>query len=258
MSSAPCRKRCTLHSSFCCNDSLRWILCLASQPRTTETRGVENRDIRCVKLILKEHLCCWIAIMNITFLAGDDLFMKLVTAVVELVCLPVPQKHFAAAHLHKQCNMYYYWFDAYAKSHTTLASSSASGRSQQSLWHCFLLEISQVCDLLLESWKINDVWVWSMGRAWACSLTLHSLPELRVHLGGDRGHFIIGAQNCTGVTYVNRDYSFLHMLIVWVPWVCKQGPMKRCLHGIVKECVCVREAGAHVTCRVTNADTTAV
>lgn len=110
MSSAPCRKRCTLHSSFCCNDSLRWVLCLASQPRTTETKERdENRDIRCVrwdKQILKEYFCSWFAILDITFLTGDDLFMKLVTAVIELVCLPVSQKHFTAAHLHTKCNMY--------------------------------------------------------------------------------------------------------------------------------------------------------
>lgn len=42
--------------------------------------------------------CCFV-ILDITFLTGDDLFMKLVAAVVELVCLPVSQKHFTAANL---------------------------------------------------------------------------------------------------------------------------------------------------------------
>lgn len=31
-----------------------------------------------------------------------------------------------------------------------------------------------------------------------CMLTLHSLPGLRVHLGGERGHSIPGAQNQGG------------------------------------------------------------
>lgn len=42
----------------------------------------------------------WFVILHVTLLTGDDLFMKLVAAVVELVCLPVSQEHFIAAHLH--------------------------------------------------------------------------------------------------------------------------------------------------------------
>ncbi len=74
--------------------------------------------------------------MHVTFLTGDDLFLKLVAAVVELVCLPVSQKHFTAAHLHTQRQ-------------------------------------SQECDLLVERWESRDVammydnkWVWSVGRGW--------------------------------------------------------------------------------------------
>lgn len=39
-------------------------------------------------------------LLHVTLLTGDDLFMKLVAAVVQLVRLPVPQEHFTAAHLH--------------------------------------------------------------------------------------------------------------------------------------------------------------
>lgn len=76
----------------------------------------------------------------VTFLTGDDLFMKLVAAVVELVCLPVSQKHFTAAHLHTQRQ-------------------------------------SQKCDLLVERWESSHVavmydnrWVWSVvrGIGFAC------------------------------------------------------------------------------------------
>ena len=95
MSSAPCRKRCTLHSSFCCDDSLRWTRCRASQPRTTEEEEEEDGEVR-EGTIDREH--CWF-VVDVTFLTGDDLFMELVAAVVELVGLPVSQKHFAAAHL---------------------------------------------------------------------------------------------------------------------------------------------------------------
>ena len=70
-------------------------------------RGEEDRDVRGVsKRKTAEHSsnnkCYWSVILDITFLTGDDLFMKLVAAVVQLVGLPVPQKHFAAAHLHTQ------------------------------------------------------------------------------------------------------------------------------------------------------------
>lgn len=41
-----------------------------------------------------------VSVCQFTFLTGDDLFMELVAPVSQLVCLPVPQKHFAAAHLH--------------------------------------------------------------------------------------------------------------------------------------------------------------
>lgn len=74
---------------------------------------------------------CWFVILHVTLLTGDDLFMKLVAAVVELVCLPVSQKHFTAAHLQRQ--------------------------SQE----CYLLVERRECSDLI---VMNDNrWVWSVG-----------------------------------------------------------------------------------------------
>lgn len=42
---------------------------------------------------------CELVCVAVTLLTGDDLFMNLVAAIVELVRLPVPQEHFAAANL---------------------------------------------------------------------------------------------------------------------------------------------------------------
>lgn len=56
-----------------------------------QQRQINLKNAKCVAGPLFVH---------ITLLTGDDLFMKLVAAVVELICLPVSQKHFTAAHLH--------------------------------------------------------------------------------------------------------------------------------------------------------------
>lgn len=112
--------------------------------------------------------------------------------------------------------------------------------------------------MLVERWESSDVammydnrWVWSLHVD-----TMHSLPGFRGRLG-ERQRSL-----CTRCTeYFHRHYSFQHMLLVEVVCVCqclKQSCMKRCLPGIVEECACVCEAGAHVTCRVTHSDTTAV
>lgn len=47
-------------------------------------------------------MACWFIVLDITFLAGDDLFMKLVAAVVELFRLPIPQEDLADPHLTTQ------------------------------------------------------------------------------------------------------------------------------------------------------------
>lgn len=52
-----------------------------------------------------DHDLFFLAVLN-TFLTGDNLFLKLVAAVNELVGLPVSQKHFTTAHLNRKHTQY--------------------------------------------------------------------------------------------------------------------------------------------------------
>lgn len=171
-------------------------------------RQEEEMKIQMLEAELKQqqkHLGCWFFYFDITFLTCDDLFMKLVTAIVELVGLPVSQKHFTAAHLRTQKGL---WSNINLKAWScTTMTSTISGSSQQNLWGCLLLEISQACDCYLRDGRIelyNNRWVWCV---WVCMLTLHSLPELRVHLEGYRDHSRPGAQNSGGALCQDTIHS---------------------------------------------------
>lgn len=88
-----------------CDEGAVWP---ASHAPLTHDEVIEKRESRHVRVVSavksgkpwRNTMGYWFVIMDITLLTGDDLFMKLVAAVVELVSLPVSQKNFTAAHLH--------------------------------------------------------------------------------------------------------------------------------------------------------------
>lgn len=68
--------------------------------------------------------------------------------------------------------------------------------------------------MLAERWESSDVammydnrWVWSVSRVRGFHVDMHSLPRLRGHLGGDRGHSRPGAQSCMGDILPQTDTS---------------------------------------------------
>lgn len=83
-----------------CDELAVWPASLGSLTRWTriKAKNIKGKD---EGQSIQVGASCWFVNVPITLLTGDDLFMKLVAAVIELVCLPISQKHFAGANLQK-------------------------------------------------------------------------------------------------------------------------------------------------------------
>ena len=95
----------------------------------------------------------------ITSLTGDDLFMKLVAAIVKLVSQPVSEKYFTAAHLHTHTHTHTHkhthhqnkysmkYIRKSTVTHHTAIHDYSLGEASRPSEACFLLETSEECEL---------------------------------------------------------------------------------------------------------------